>query len=62
MDLHWQLMEWREKCNRLIVCMDANKDIYEKKIGRMLTDYNGLCINEVVGTTQAKNRGYILQG
>jgi hypothetical protein len=33
----------------LIVCMDANENIYKKLIGQALTDKEGLCMVEVVG-------------
>ena len=32
-DLLAQLRKWREQGDRLIVCMDANEDIYHKSIG-----------------------------
>ncbi len=35
--------------DKLIVCLDANKDIYRKLIGKALTDINGLAMKEVVG-------------
>jgi hypothetical protein len=35
--------------DRLIVCLDANEDIYNKLIGKALTDLEGLAMNEVVG-------------
>jgi hypothetical protein len=33
----------------LIVCLDANKHIYKKSIGKALTDIEGLAMKEVVG-------------
>jgi hypothetical protein len=33
----------------LIVCLDANKHIYKKSIGKVLTDIKGLAMKEVVG-------------
>jgi hypothetical protein len=34
---------------RLIVFLDANKDIYKKSLGKSLTDIDGLAMKEVVG-------------
>ncbi len=48
-DLVVQLKKWREEGNRLIVCLDANKHIYKKSIGKALTDIDGLAMREVVG-------------
>ena len=48
-DLVRQLKSWRENGDRLIVCMDANEDIYKKSIGKELTETNGLNMKEVVG-------------
>jgi hypothetical protein len=44
-----QLKKWREDGDRLIVCLDVNKHIYKKSIGRTLTDIEGLAMREVVG-------------
>ncbi len=33
----------------MIVCLDANKHIYKKLIGKVLTDIEGLAMKEVVG-------------
>lgn len=48
-DLVAQLEKWREEGDRLIVCMDANENIYKKSIGKTLTKINGLGMREVVG-------------
>ncbi len=48
-DLVAQVKKWREECSRLIVCLDANKYIYKKSIGKALTDIDGLAMREVVG-------------
>ncbi len=47
-DLIKLLTKWRNKGDRLIVCMDVNENIYKKSIGRALTDKEGLCMVEVV--------------
>jgi len=44
-----QLKQWREQGDRLIVCLDANEDIYRKALGKELTDADGLALREVVG-------------
>ena len=43
-----QLKKWREEGDRLVVCMDANEDIYKKSWGKILTDVDGLNMSEVV--------------
>jgi hypothetical protein len=43
------LSKWREEGDCLIVCLDANKHIYKKLIGKALTDGDGLAMKEVVG-------------
>ncbi len=48
-DLLKQLKQWREDGNKLIVCLDANEDIYKKLIGKALTAVDGLAMEEVVG-------------
>ena len=44
-----QLRRWQQDEDKLIVCLDANEDIYCKLIGKALTDINGLVMKEVVG-------------
>ncbi len=44
-----QLKKWREAGDRLVVCMDVNEHIYNKTIGKELTDSDGLAMQEVVG-------------
>jgi hypothetical protein len=48
-DLLAQLTKWHEEGDHLIVCLDANKHIYKKSIGKTLTDIDGLAMREVVG-------------
>ncbi len=48
-DLITLLDEWRTNGDRIIVCMDANEHIYDKQLGRTLTDPDGLGMVEVVG-------------
>ncbi len=44
-----QLQQWRKEGNCLIVCLDANKDIYNFLGGKSLTNIDGLAMKEVVG-------------
>jgi hypothetical protein len=48
-DLVSQLQGWQQDGDKLIVCLDANEDIYCKLIVKALTDINGLAMKEVVG-------------
>jgi hypothetical protein len=43
-DLVAQLMRWQKDGDHLIVCLDANKHIYKKSIGKALTDIDGLAM------------------
>ena len=36
-DLIRQLQDWREEVDRIILCMDANEDIYKKILGKSIT-------------------------
>ena len=56
-DLVKQLQTWREQGDRLIVCLDANENIYKKAIGKALTDADGLSLVEVVGSFTDKRVG-----
>jgi hypothetical protein len=56
-DLVALLTRWREEGDRLIVCLDANEDIYKKAIGKTLTSSEGLAMKEVVGTYTGKQIG-----
>ncbi len=52
-----QLKKWRDEGDRIIVCLDANENIYRKSIGRSLTDVEGLNMSEVVGDFTGKKLG-----
>jgi hypothetical protein len=56
-DLVKQLEKWRAEGDRLIVCLDANEDIYRKSIGKALTSIDGLAMKEVVGDFTGKKVG-----
>ena len=53
-DLLAQLRTWREQGDWLIVCMDANKDIYRKSIGKDLTMSEDIQMIEAVGNYTGK--------
>jgi hypothetical protein len=52
-----KLSTWRAEGDRLIVCLDANENIYKKSIGHALTNMNGLAMKEVVGEFTGKPLG-----
>jgi hypothetical protein len=53
-DLVVQLQRWRDEGDRLIVCLDTNKHIYKKLLGRALTDIDSLAMKKVVGDFTGK--------
>ncbi len=53
-DLMRQLEKWHLGGDRLIVCLDANEDIYRKSLGKSLTRTDGLNMSEVVGEFTGK--------
>jgi hypothetical protein len=56
-DLIRQLKEWREAGDKLIICFDANEDVYNKSLGKTLTSIDGLGMQEVVGQFTQKKLG-----
>ena len=57
-DLIRLLKIWREAGDRIIVCIDANENIYSKAIGKALTEEGaGLEMKEVVGEFTGKKIG-----
>ena len=56
-DLVKQLEKWRADGNRLIVCMDANEDIYAKSIGKTLTNSTGLRMKEAISEFTGRKLG-----
>ena len=56
-DLIEQLSKWRQEGDKLIVCLDANENIYSKAIGKALTKLDGLAMKEVVGEFTGKQVG-----
>jgi hypothetical protein len=56
-DLVRILKSWQAAGDRILVCLDANKDIYKKEIGDALTEEGGLGMKEVVGSYTGKMIG-----
>ena len=48
-DLLHQMKKWWKDGERLILCLDANENIYRGELGRQLTKLDGLGMKEVVG-------------
>jgi hypothetical protein len=49
--------KWRKDGERLILCLDANENIYRGDLGQRLTDRDGLGMKEVVGEFTAIQLG-----
>ncbi len=56
-DLGKLLREWRAAGDRLVVCINANKNIYTQALVKMLTDTKGLGMIEAVGQYTGKKIG-----
>ncbi len=56
-DLGNLLKEWRAAGDSLIVCLNANENIYTQAMGKMLTDPEGLGMIEAVGRYTGKKIG-----
>jgi hypothetical protein len=56
-DLVMQLQKWQADGNQLVICLNANKDIYKKSICKALTNVDGLLMKEVVGEFTGKKIG-----
>jgi hypothetical protein len=52
-----QMMQWRKDGKRLILCMDANENIYRGELGPRLTELDGLGMKEVVGDFTVQQLG-----
>ena len=55
-DLIRNLVQWRKEGDRLVVCLDGNGNIYNKKLGRDLVNNSELEMIEVVGNFTGQNR------
>jgi hypothetical protein len=51
------MKQWRAAGKRLVLCLDANENIYRAKLGRQLTDLHGLGMKEVVGEFMGRQLG-----
>ena len=49
-----QMKQWQAAGERLVLCLDANKNIYRAELGRQLMDLHGLGMREVVGNFTGK--------
>jgi hypothetical protein len=56
-DLIQLLTMWQAAGDRIIVCLDANEDIYKNAIGKALTEEGTLAMKEVVGSYTGKRIG-----
>jgi hypothetical protein len=56
-DLICHMKKWQKEGERLILCVDANKNIYCGELGQQLTDLDGLGMKEVVGEFTVKQLG-----
>ncbi len=56
-DLLCQMKQWRKDGERLILCLDASKNIYRGELGRRLTELNGLGMKKVVGEFTTRQLG-----
>ncbi len=56
-DLLCQMKQWRKDGEWLILCLDANENIYRGELGRRLTKLDGLGMKEVVGEFTARQLG-----
>jgi hypothetical protein len=51
------MKKWRKDGERLILCLDANENIYRGELGKQLTELDGLGMKEVVGEFTARQLG-----
>ena len=56
-DLIQQHVQWRKEGDRLVVCLDANGDIYKKKLSKDLVQTSKLEMIEVVGSFTGQKVG-----
>jgi hypothetical protein len=48
------MKQWQKDGERLILCVNANKNIYRGGLGQQLMDLDGLGMKEVVGEFTAR--------
>jgi hypothetical protein len=51
------MKQWQAAGERLVLCLNANENIYRAKLGRQLTDLHGLGMKEVVGEFMGRQLG-----
>jgi hypothetical protein len=51
------MKKWQKEGKHLILCVNANKNVYRGELGQQLTDLDGLGMKEVVGEFTAKQLG-----
>ncbi len=51
------MKQWCRKEEQLILCLNANKNIYMGELGQQLTNLHGLGMKEVVGEFTARKLG-----
>ena len=51
------MKQWRAVGEWLVLCLDANENIYRAELGWQLTDLHGLGMREVVGDFTGKQLG-----
>ena len=56
-DLLRKIKQWRRKREQLILCLDANENIFMGELGQQLTDLHGLGMKGVVGEFTARELG-----
>ncbi len=56
-DLLQQMKQWPAAGKRLVLCLDANENIYRAKLGRQLRDLHSLGMKEVVGEFTGRQLG-----
>jgi hypothetical protein len=56
-DLGRLLREWRAAGDRLVICLNAKKNIYTQALGKVLTNTKGLGMIEAVGQYTGKKIG-----
>jgi hypothetical protein len=49
--------QWRVAGKHLVLCLDANENIYRAELGRQLTDLHSLDLKEVVGEFTGRQLG-----
>jgi hypothetical protein len=56
-DLLQQMKQWQPAGERLVLCLDANENIFRAKLGWQLTDLHSLGMKEVVGEFTGRQLG-----